>query len=114
MDFCPMKPKCCLPLLLLLSIPFSQRAETPRKSGIADALKAELARTMDHLKKQPTPPYFMSYELTETAQTSVSGSFGALVSSIPINVSRQLGIDLRVGDYKLDNTHPIRGAMGNL
>jgi hypothetical protein len=96
-----------VPLFLLVLFPL-------KGSVITDALKSELTRSMEHLKKQPTPPYFLSYELIETESTGVSGSFGALVSSGPITRRRQLGIDLRVGSYQLDNTHPIRGAMGNM
>jgi len=80
---------------------------------ITDALKIEMTRSMEHFKKQLTPPYFLSYELIENKSMNVSGSFGALVSSSPVN-RRQLGIDLRVGSYQPDNTHPIRGAMGNM
>jgi TldD protein len=76
-----------------------------------DAMKAELARAMEHLKKQPTPPYFLSYEVTEIEQTGTTGSFGTLISSSPANRHRMLGIDLRVGGYELDNTHPIRGSI---
>ena len=96
-----------LPLFLLAFFPANG-------SVITDALKSELTRSMEHLKKQPTPPYFLSYELIETESTGVSGSFGSLVLSAPVNRRRQLGIDLRVGSYQLDNTHPIRGAMGNM
>lgn len=104
-----MKAIFALPLLFSLGL----SAETPEKSVVADALKTELDRSMEHLKKQPTPPYFMSYEVLETESARVTGSFGALVSSSPVSRDRELGIDLRVGDYKLDNTHPIRGAMAN-
>jgi TldD protein len=93
-------------LLAALAIPLSA-------SPIMDALKTEMTRSMEHFKKQPNPPYFLSYELIETESAYVAGSFGALVSSSEINHHRQLGIDLRVGSYQLDNTHPIRGAMGN-
>jgi TldD protein len=104
-----MKATIVFPLLF----PLVLSAQTARKSVVSDALKAELNRSMDHLKKQPTPPYFMSYEVLEGESAGVTGSFGALVSSSPVNRHRELGIDLRVGDYKLDNTHPIRGAMPN-
>jgi TldD protein len=96
-----------LPLFLLAFYPLNG-------SVITDALKSELTRSMEHLKKQPMPPYFLSYELIETESAGVSGSFGSLVSSAPVSRRRQLGIDLRVGSYQLDNTHPIRGAMGNM
>jgi TldD protein len=77
------------------------------------AMKTELSRSMEHFKKQATPPYFLSYEVIETESTNVSGSFGALVMSGRASRRRSLGIDLRVGSYQLDNTRPIRGAMGN-
>jgi len=73
-------------------------------------MKDELARSMDTLKTQPVPPYFLSYEITETHSLSVYGAFGTLTHSGE-SKRRQLDIDLRVGDYKLDNTHSIRGAM---
>jgi predicted Zn-dependent protease len=79
-----------------------------------DAMKAELARSMEHFKSQKMPPYFLSYEVTETETAGVNGSFGALVSGSAAPVRRRmLGIDLRVGSYKLDNTRPIRGSLMN-
>ena len=45
-----------------------------------DAMKAELARSMAHFKSQKMPPFFLSYEVTETETAGVNGSFGALVS----------------------------------
>jgi predicted Zn-dependent protease len=65
---------------------------------------------MEHLKSQPTPPYFLSYEVTETDRIDVYGSFGTLTRSDQQR-RRNLDIDLRVGDYKLDNTRPIRGGQ---
>jgi len=76
-----------------------------------DAITAELSRSMEHFKKLQTPPYFLSYEVVETETSTVTGSFGTLVASGPPVRRRQVGIDLRVGAYELDNTHPIRGAM---
>jgi predicted Zn-dependent protease len=64
---------------------------------------------MLHLKSQPTPPYFLSYEVSETHRIDVSGSFGTLTRSSDQR-RRNLDIDLRVGDYKFDNTRPIRGG----
>lgn len=76
---------------------------------VLQAMKEELARSMQTLKSQPVPPYFLSYEITESGFAAVSGSFGAIVSSNETR-RRQLDIDLRVGDYSLDNTHEIRGG----
>jgi TldD protein len=98
-----------LPLVLLLA--GSAAAQNSKPSPMLQALKAELARSMEQLKKQPTPPYFLSYEVIETQNAIATGSFGTLLSSSPEIHYRTLSIDLRVGDYKLDNTHPIRGGM---
>src|SRR5204863_2470330 len=70
--------------------------------------------SMAQFKKQPTPPYFLSYEIIEIENTTIAGSFGVLVASSAANRTRYLGIDLRVGDYMLDNTRPIRGALSNI
>src|SRR5215472_3704120 len=101
-----------LSVTLLTSAPLLGQAAKP--SPVLAAMKAELTRSMDQLKKQPTPPYFLSYEVIETESSTVAGSFGTVLASNPPTRSRSLGIDLRVGDYKLDNTHPIRGSLSNI
>ncbi len=73
-------------------------------------MKAELARSLETLKGQPVPPYFLSFEITDDQVVDVAGSFGAISSSQRTH-SRRLDIDLRVGDYGLDNTHQIRGGI---
>src|SRR3954470_18426409 len=93
---------------LLLAAPLA--AQNRKSSPMLGALKAELTRSMEQLKKQPTPPYFLSYEVVEMETANVNGSFGTLLNSNPHSRARTLSIDLRVGDFKLDNTHPIRGA----
>jgi len=81
----------------------------PAPSPVLQAMKDELARSMGALKQQPTPPYFLAYEITETHTISTTGSFGTLTSSNEAR-RRQLDVDLRVGDYGLDNTRPLRGT----
>lgn len=78
-----------------------------------NAMQQELTRSFQNLKKAPLPPYFLSYQLTDNRAVAVTASFGALTASSE-NTSRVLDLDLRVGDYSLDNTHPLRGdgAMG--
>jgi len=80
--------------------------------SVLDAAKAELIHSLDQLKKQEVPPYFLSYEIVETHSVIVSGSFGALTNSSE-NKRRQLHIDLRVGDYTMDNTRQMRGRSSN-
>lgn len=95
----------------LLLLPAGFRAQPAKSSVMLDALKAEMARSLEHFRKLPTPPYFLSYEVTETESGLATGSFGALLRSSPPERRRQLGIDLRVGSYALDNTHPVRGTL---
>ena len=101
-----------LPLLLLLAGSLtSVQAQQSQPSGVLQAMKAELGRSIENLKGQTTPPYFLSYEITEDTVVDVSGSFGKILHSNE-DRRRQLDIQLRVGDYKLDNTHQLRGDSG--
>ena len=68
----------------------------------------ELGRNFSALKSQPTAPYFLSYQITDTHSATVSTEFGALEASGERH-SRQLDVTLRVGSYKFDNTHAVRG-----
>jgi TldD protein len=80
-------------------------------SPVLDAMQAELDRSMDVLKGQPQPPYFLSYEVVDQDQASVTATFGTITSS-DVGRRRSLLVDLRVGDYKLDSTHQLRGDFG--
>ena len=78
-------------------------------SPVLQAMKAEMDRSLDKLKTQPVPPYYLSYEITENQSATVSAQFGQVVFSNE-GRSRILDIDLRVGDYTVDNTREIRGV----
>jgi TldD protein len=65
---------------------------------------------MQKLKTQPVPPYFLSYEVVDTHAFFITGAFGQLTGSSEGH-HRQLDVDLRVGDYSLDNTREVRGGM---
>ena len=83
------------------------------QSSVLDAMKAELDRSMELLGEEEAPPYFLSYEISESRSASAGASFGALTGSDERH-ERLLDIDLRVGDYSLDNTRPIRDTFGSL
>ena len=77
-------------------------------------LQSELQRNFQTLKQQPAPAYFISYTLHDQRSTRLVASFGA-VDSNDESRNRFATVEVRVGDYDLDNTHPIRGdsrAMG--
>jgi TldD protein len=92
-------------LFLLLIIPlvsFSEDAAAP--DPVLETMKSELNRSFTALKKEAVPPYFISYQVTDNRAISVESSFGSLTGSSDQR-TRLLDIDLRVGDYALDNTH---------
>ncbi len=98
-----------LPLsMCVLAGPAIAALAQQQPSSVLEAMKAELARSVETFKSQAFPPYFISYEVTEDAVVEVTGTFGKIVQSNE-DRRRQLDIDLRVGDYTLDNTHSIRG-----
>lgn len=100
--------KLCGVSLLLFPVLVLDAQQTP-SDPVLTAMQQELTRSLQNLKKAPVPPYFLSYQLTDNRSTSASASFGALTASSD-RTSRLLDLDLRVGDYALDNTHPLREA----
>jgi hypothetical protein len=74
-------------------------------------LQGELQRNYQVLSKQPVPAYFIGYTMYDERSTSLVATNGALQRS-----DEQRGrfgtVEVRVGDYLLDNTHPIRGDSG--
>ena len=91
--------------MLFFSAPSIFGAEYP----LLQAMKKEMKRTMDGLAMQSTPPYFLSYAVTETKTIRMNATFGNIKSAEHTN-SRILDIDIRVGNHELDNTHTIRGS----
>jgi len=56
-----------------------------------------------------TRPYYLAYTVYDENSAVISASLGSLTQD-RISRERNLNIDLRVGDYKVDNTHQIRGG----
>ncbi len=94
----------CGAALLLSFLP-----TTFAQSPVLKALGEELDRNFRILKeKADPPPYFISYEITETEFHTVGATLGALT----VNTSgrrRHLDVSLRTGSPKLDNYHRVRG-----
>jgi TldD protein len=80
-----------------------------KPDALLELLSGELHRSMDELSKHDDKPYFASYEAGDAHEIDVSASFGAL-SQTSDRRHRWVDIDVRVGDYKLDNTHHEHGA----
>ena len=80
------------------------------RSGVLPAMRQELARSVGTLRAQPTPPYFLSYDVTEVRSAGVHGAFGTITGASDER-RRMLGVDPRVGTPAFDNTHEVAGGM---
>lgn len=103
------RASCSLAFLFCSSLGLS--AQATASDPVLAAMEEELNRSFQNLKKTPTPPYFLSYQLTDNRAIRISAGSGALTSSTD-QTTRLLDLDLRVGDYLLDNTHPLRETGG--
>lgn len=103
------------PLLIRLCFccmaPILMNAVSSAAVSVLGVMQHELDRSVKKLAQQPTPLYFLSYEITEEKSSYVRASFGTISASSD-SERRLLDIDLRVGDHSLDNTHPIRERFG--
>jgi len=95
-----------LSLLLLIVLASTASAQ---QDPVLKTLQDELDRENSVLQKQDVPPYFISYNLGDEQNVTMVTSYGALQRS-DSNRTRTLLVDLRVGDYMLDNTHQIRSG----
>jgi len=93
--------------VLLAFLTPALKAQDADTTALLGAMKAELARSQVAFLTERVQPYFLSYEITDDQVVSVTGSFGKLQTSQKTR-SRQLDIDLRVGNAHLDNTHGAR------
>lgn len=76
---------------------------------ILNTMNEELQRNFEVLKqKADPPPYFLSYEITDQDDHTVSASLGVL-NSTSASRNRYLDVTVRVGDPKLDNFRRVRG-----
>src|SRR5262245_15197416 len=108
--------KRVLALLALLAgvsiLTHSAFAQKSIPSPVTQALEQEMKRAFALLQQKGSPPpFFISYSVRESESIDIETSLGALRSSQKDH-SRLLDIDVRVGDYNLDNTHQLRGQRG--
>jgi len=95
-------------LLCVFAAPGSPGIRGAAGTPLLGILQSELQRNIEVLKKEPAPPYFISYAVHDERTTGIRASFGALQRSEDVR-TRFASIEVRVGDYALDNTHPVRG-----
>ena len=92
---------CCLSLCLLLAaLPAGAQNDV-----VNSAMRDELDRSMKTLQLEKLEkPYFIAYRTQEYTGTGASASLGSLLYSNTSH-SRFLAVEMRVGDYALDNTN---------
>ena len=92
--------------ILVCLVEGAGRARSRRRpNAIIGILQAELPRNVEVLKQQPVPAYYAAYTLHDSQSTQILASFGAIDRSDE-NRQRFATVEVRVGDYQLDNTHP--------
>jgi PmbA/TldA metallopeptidase C-terminal domain len=96
-----------LPIILLSSV-----SSFAADDVVMRAMRDELERSMRKLQLENLQkPYFISYRSVETQGCSMGASFGALTNSYCEPAasdharSRNLSVEVRVGDYTRDNTN---------
>jgi TldD protein len=93
-------------LLTVLVAGISAGQEEP---AIFKAMQDEMKRSLAELKIENLEnPYFISYTVDDFQELKIKGSLGTLTQT-DLNRSRYLTVDLRVGDYSLDNTNFVAG-----
>jgi predicted Zn-dependent protease len=92
--------------VVLLVLP--ARAAEP---ALLQILQDELDRSFRILKEKADPaPYFLSYTVHDQHTYNIAATLGTLLASSESR-SRLADVTVRVGDYKVDNYHRLRGQF---
>jgi predicted Zn-dependent protease len=91
--------------------PASEARQRTADAPILGILQSELQRNLAVLRQDATPAYFIGYTVHDDQVAQIIASFGAL-DRTDESRGRFGTVEVRVGDYALDNTHPIRGEGG--
>lgn len=101
-----------LSVLLFLSLPAFTHAWAQQKDSLLVIMQREMAREVQALSKAPVPPYFIDYRVNDVEIALVTSSFGSLNRS-DLGRTRMLTTHVRVGDYQVDNTHPLENETSD-
>jgi len=89
-----------LPLLAFLVATARSQDDVPMR-----AMKDELARSVSRIQLQKMDkPYFIAYRMDDINRTVVSALLGSVTEQQPSRL-RLIGVEVRVGDYALDNSN---------
>ncbi len=76
-------------------------------SPLLDIMATENARWMKQFQASPAPAYFLGYTIRDKQVIVLSADGGALTVDANEN-QRALDVEVRVGDPRIDNRHPIQ------
>lgn len=107
MKFAPLAN--CFFSFIMLIISISLGKAQQQSDPLLDILQSELNRNMEVLKSVEEPVYLLSYRVDDNKTHSIQTSFGDLDQSSTSH-TRTLTIQVRVGNYELDNFREIRGT----
>jgi len=96
-----------LALLTLTAAAFGQ------DDVVTKAMRDELSRSMKELRiSDLDKPYFISYRIDDNATTKISATLGQLTDE-NLYHGRSLSVNVRVGDFKLDNSNFLQLRSSN-
>lgn len=94
-----------LNLIIISLLFFAEAAKSQDNEVILNAMRDEIKRSMSSLQlKSLQKPYYIEYKLRVRHADRISSSFGKITDSGSDDFA-QLTVELRVGDYKFDNTN---------
>ncbi len=100
-------------LITLITSVFSFSSEPTEKNILFQALQDEMTRSINELQlENQAKPYYIAYRVKDINEIEIKASFGGLLSSVE-SKKREIFVDLRVGDYQLDNSNFICQTTGS-
>ena len=102
-------------LLVVLAVTAGLQGQTSKDTDevLIRALKDEMERSLTELQiDEEPPPYFLSYTVNEVSMNVVQSILGAS-AELTHTASRNLSVNVRVGDRALDNTN-FAGSIGGM
>src|SRR5437899_4493947 len=92
-------------LLLICPLAASISCAFAQDDAVMRAMRNELDRSMKQIHFENLDrPYFIAYQVSDLTNSTIGATLGSLTSDQQIH-TRQLTVEVRVGDYAMDNTN---------
>ncbi|MBI4386313.1 MAG: RluA family pseudouridine synthase [Elusimicrobia bacterium] len=109
-DYWALVKKACLLIAIMAS--GSARSAAAPESVASDplnrAMRLELRRSFERLRKSSPPLYYLDYEVYDIRTHDLVSSLGVMKDEWQFE-QRRVDVDARVGAPRLDNTHELKG-----